>query len=68
MDLAVGLVEMEEGCDRLATNDRTVVVVLRGEHARDGGAGQQQRLSGSERCEGDASGVTGRTEEAAWKE
>ena len=48
---------MEEGCDGLATNDRTVVVVLRGEHARDGGAGQQQRLSGSACCEGDAKAV-----------
>ena len=56
-DLAVGLVEMEEGCDGLATNDRTVVVVLRGEHARDGGVGQQQRLSGSACCKGDAKAV-----------
>ena len=53
-DLAIGLVEMEEGYDRPAKDDRTVAAVLRNEHYRDGDVGQQQRLSGSARCERDA--------------
>ena len=42
MDLTVGSVETEEGYDGPATNDRTVVVALHGEHAHDGDAGQQR--------------------------
>ena len=38
-DLAIGSVETEEGCDGPATNDRTVTVALRGEHARDSDVG-----------------------------
>ena len=53
-DLAVGLVEIEEGYDGPTMNDQTVAVALRSEHAHDGGTIQQQRMSGSARCEGDA--------------